>query len=86
MLYKVTDFVNENILKSIYYALSESHINYACIIWGQNISTINHLYILKKRHLELPILKSIIFTPLLCFIALKLLKLLMELQLANPEL
>ena len=25
---------NANILKSIYYALFESHINYACIIWG----------------------------------------------------
>ena len=34
MLYKVRDFVNANVLKSIYYALFESHINYACIIWG----------------------------------------------------
>ena len=48
MLYKVRDFVNANILKSIYYALFESHINYACIIWGQTISTINRLYILQK--------------------------------------
>ena len=48
MLYKVRDFVHENILKSIYYALFESHINYACIIWGQTISTINRLYILQK--------------------------------------
>ena len=75
MLYKVRDFVNANILKSIYYALFESHINYACIIWGQNISTINHLYILKKRDLKLSITKSIMLTPLLCFITLKLLKL-----------
>ena len=71
MLYKVRDFVNANILKSIYYALFESHINYACIIWGQNISTINRLYILQKRHLELSILKSIMLTPLLCFISLQ---------------
>ena len=53
MLYKVRDFVNANILKSIYYALFESHINYACIIWGQNISTINHLYILQKKALRI---------------------------------
>ena len=46
MLYKVRYFVNANILKSIYYALFESHINYACIIWEQNINTINRLYIL----------------------------------------
>ena len=53
MLYKVRDFVNANILKSIYYALFESHINYACIIWGQNISTLNRLYILQKKALKI---------------------------------
>ena len=53
MLYKVRDFVNANILKSIYYALFESHINYACIIWGQNITTIKHLYILQKKALRI---------------------------------
>ena len=50
MLYKVRDFVNANILKSIYYALFESHI-YAYIIWGQNISTINHLCIPQNLHI-----------------------------------
>ena len=53
MLYKVRDFVNANILKSIYYALFESHINYACTVWGQNISTINRLYILQKKALRI---------------------------------
>ena len=53
MLYKVRDFVNADILKSIYYALFESLINYACIIWGQNISTINRLYILQKKALRI---------------------------------
>ena len=52
MLYKLRDFVNSNILKSIHYALFESHINYACIIWGQSISTINRLYILQKKALR----------------------------------
>ena len=53
MLYKVKDFLNVNILKSIYCALFESHINYACIIWGQNISTINRIYILQKKALRI---------------------------------
>ena len=53
ILYKVRDFVNANILKSIYYALFESHINYASIIWGQNISTINRFYILQKKALRI---------------------------------
>ena len=75
MLYKIRDFVNANILKSIYYALFEWRINYTCIIWGQNISTINHHYILQKRCLELSVLKHVMLTPRLCFITLKLLKL-----------
>ena len=32
MFYKVRDFVNANILRSIYYASFEPHINYTCII------------------------------------------------------
>ena len=53
MFYKVKDFVNANILESIYYALFESHINYACIIWGQNISTINSRIInFKERNAQ----------------------------------
>ena len=41
MLYKTRNFVNKGILKSIYFALFDSHINYASKIWGQNINTIN---------------------------------------------
>ena len=75
MFYKVRDFVNANVLKWIYHALFESHISYACIIWGQNISTINRLYVLQERHLELSVLKSVMLTHLLRFITLILLKL-----------
>ena len=53
LLYKVRGFVNVDILKSVYYALFESHINYACIIWGQNIGTINRLFILHKKALRI---------------------------------
>ena len=53
MLYKVRDFVGGGILKSIYYALFESHIHYACNIWGQNVCTINRLFILQKKALRL---------------------------------
>ena len=49
MLYKVRDFADAGILKSIYYALFELHIHYACIIWGQNVCTINGLFILQKK-------------------------------------
>ena len=53
MLYKVWDFVDAGILKSNYYALFESHIHYACIIWGQNVCTINRLFILQKKALRM---------------------------------
>ena len=53
MLYKVRDFLNANILISIYYAIFESHIHYACIILGQNVYTVNRLFILEKKLLRL---------------------------------
>ena len=52
MLYKVRDFVNANIPKSIYYAL----LNHTLIMpasYGDNISTINRLYILQKKALRI---------------------------------
>ena len=53
MLYEVRVFVNANILKSIYYALFEPHMNYACIIWVQNISTIKLINILQRKALRI---------------------------------
>ena len=53
MLCKSRDFVNADILKSMYYALFESQINYAGIIWRKNISTINPLCILIEKDTSL---------------------------------
>ena len=53
MLYKVRDFVNAGILKAIYHALFESHIHYVCIIWGQNLCTINHIVTIQEKALTL---------------------------------
>ena len=52
VLYKVRDFVDARILKSIYHALFESYIHHACIIWGQNVYTIR-LFIPQKKALRL---------------------------------
>ena len=49
MLYKLRDFVIPKTLISVYYALFESHLNYASIVWGQNIHSINRLFILQKK-------------------------------------
>ena len=58
MLYKVGDFVNTNILKSMYYGLCDSQSNYACISRGQIISTINRLYIIQRKALGIINLKK----------------------------
>ena len=36
MLFKVREFVNIKILKSIYYTIFDCHLNYANTVWGQN--------------------------------------------------
>ena len=45
MLYKVRNFVNPVILKAIYHFIFESHIHYACLIFGQNVCRINRLFV-----------------------------------------
>ena len=36
LLYKLRNYVSFNTLKAIYFAIFDSHINYADLIWGQN--------------------------------------------------
>ena len=45
MLFKVREFVNIKILKSIYYAIFDCHLNYANTVWGQNRYSMNRLII-----------------------------------------
>ena len=75
MLYKVRDFVNANILKSIYYALFESHITMPVSYGDKTSVQLTISTFSRKRPLELSILKSVMLTSLLCFITLKLSKL-----------
>ena len=53
LFYKVRNYVNTGLLKSVFHALFQSHIHYACIILGQNACTINCLFILQMRALRL---------------------------------
>ena len=63
-------FLTQYIMRYLYIL---SQINYACIIWGQNIRTINRIYILQKKALRIINFKE--RNALLCFVTLKLLKL-----------
>ena len=36
LLYKTRDYISFDTLKAIYFAIFDSHINYADLTWGQN--------------------------------------------------
>ena len=50
---KVGNHVNVQALRNICFAIFDSHLNYFCIIWAQNINTVNRLIILKKKALRI---------------------------------
>ena len=56
LLFKNRNFININTLKTIYYAIFDSHINYANVIWAQNFNAVNRVSILQKK-----VLRTIIF-------------------------
>ena len=37
------NFVNRHILRTIYFAIFDTHINYANLIWGQNLKVLEYL-------------------------------------------
>ena len=49
LLLKIRNFVNVSTLKTIYYVIFDSHINYANVIWAQNSNAVNKVSILQKR-------------------------------------
>ena len=55
MLYKVSDFVNGNILKSIYYTLFGPHLNMLASYGDKTSLQLTVSTFSRKRHLELSI-------------------------------
>ena len=53
MVYKVRVFVNTKVLKSIYCAIVDRHLNYANKVWGQNKNSLNLLFLLLKKSLRI---------------------------------
>ena len=43
-------------LRTIYFAIFDSHINYANLIWGQNLHALSRIIILQKKALSLRIM------------------------------
>ena len=49
MLCKIRHYVNETTLRSIYYAIFQSHLSYVCTAWGQNIKYNHRISILQRK-------------------------------------
>ena len=47
LLFKIRKFVDDKILRSIYFAIFESNLNYCSLVWDQNYNAINRLVILQ---------------------------------------
>ena len=53
LLYTVRNYVNKHILRTIYFSILYSHINYANLILGQNLHAVIRIVILQKKALRI---------------------------------
>ena len=52
LLFTIRNYVNKHILRTIYFTIFDSHINYANPIWGQNLRAVNRIVNLQKKALR----------------------------------
>ena len=52
------EYVSSNTIKSIYYGIFDSYLNYDNLLWGQNINRIKCPTILQKNALRLTNFKA----------------------------
>ena len=53
MLSKLRHYVNKDILLSVYYGISHSHLAYLCLVWGQVKFSLNRITLLQKRAIRI---------------------------------
>ena len=53
LLFTIRSYVNKHILRTIYFAIFDSHINYVNLIWGQNLHAVSRIVILQKKALRI---------------------------------
>ena len=58
LLFKIRNFVNITILKTIYFAIFDSHINYANLVWAQNSNAMNRILTLQNKAMRIITLES----------------------------
>ena len=60
-LFKIRNYVKMKTLSNIYLAISGFYQTYYCIVWVQNINTVNKLIILQKKALRIMNFKDQLF-------------------------
>ena len=53
LLYTIRNFVNRHILRTIYFAIFDAHLNYGNLIWGQNLNAVSRIVVLQKKALRI---------------------------------
>ena len=52
LLFTIRNYGNKHVLRTIYFAIFDFHINYANLIWGQNLHAMNRIVILQIKSLK----------------------------------
>ena len=53
LLYTIRNFVNRHILRTIYFAIFDTHLNYGNLIWGQNLNAVSRIVVLQKKAIRI---------------------------------
>ena len=53
LLLKIRNYVITKNLRTIYFAIFDSHLSYSCIVWAENINTVRRLIVLQKKALRI---------------------------------
>ena len=53
LLFTIRNYVNKHILRTIYFVIFDSHINYDNVIWDQNLHALGRIIILQKKVLRI---------------------------------
>ena len=53
LLFTMRNYVNKHILRTIYFGIFNSHINYANLIWEQNLLVVSRIVILQRKALRI---------------------------------
>ena len=57
LLFRIRNYVNQKVLRSIYFAIFDSHLNYGNLIWHQNSNAIQRIIILQNKAIRMILLQ-----------------------------